>query len=168
MSRTAQRLRRLCVVSVALGAALSLAGCSLIAQFTQSQPAPVVEATSAPPIELDETAVVDPEATAEQNLAAFTEVMLAVHGTDQKNHGRAYVDALIDAGYQRDAMQVTKDLTTVGLAADVVQFSVAFRDACVVGQVGPSTDRPTAKVLPLLPDAHGGACLLGNTRPIDW
>lgn len=105
------------------------------------------------------------DGTAADNLPLFTQVMDRVWRTDDKVKGRAYIDALDRAGFDRSAMQVTKDRTSVGLAADSIQFSVLWEGECLVGQVGPSTKTPTAVVLPELPS---GGCLVGETRPIDW
>ncbi|OAN41030.1 hypothetical protein A4X16_01575 [Microbacterium sp. H83] len=86
--------------------------------------------------------------------------------SDQRGSGRAYVDALTAAGFDRAAMQVTQDATTVGNPVESLQFSVRWGDAdCLVGQVGPSTGEPVTAVLPQLAE---GRCLVGTTRAIDW
>ncbi|RAZ35152.1 hypothetical protein DO944_03420 [Microbacterium sp. SMR1] len=79
--------------------------------------------------------------------------------------GRAYIDALVAAGFDKSTMQVTADRTSVDDPVDSLQFSVLWAGECLVGQVGPSTPAPTATVLPELPS---GGCLIGRTRPIDW
>ncbi len=106
-----------------------------------------------------------PDGSAADNLPAFTAVMDQVWASDDKVKGRAYIDALIDAGFDKSDMQVTNDETSVGNAADSIEFAVLWGQECLVGQVGPSTKTPTAVVLPELPD---GGCLIGTTRPIDW
>lgn len=107
----------------------------------------------------------DPDGGAAANLDFFSSVVDRVWKSDDRNKGRAYVDALVDAGFERADMQVTRDTSTVGNAAESIQFSVLWKGECLVGQVGPSTRRPAAVVLPELPE---GGCLVGNTRPIDW
>ncbi len=80
--------------------------------------------------------------------------------------GRAYIDALVAAGFDKSAMQVTEDTTTIGDPAESIQFSVLWHDGeCLVGQVGPATGAPVVAVLPAVGD---GRCLIGDTRPIDW
>lgn len=107
-----------------------------------------------------------PDGTAEENLPVFTATAEAVWASDQQGAGRAYIDALIGAGFDRDAMQVTQDQTTVGNPAESLQFSVRWgNDECLVGQVGPSTGQVVTAVLPQLAE---GRCLVGATRPIDW
>ena len=106
-----------------------------------------------------------PDGSAEDNLPLFAQVVNTVAATDDRAQGRAYIDALVAAGFPKAQMQVTNDLTTVGNPADSIQFSVKWAGECLVGQVGPSTPAPTALVLPLVP---GDTCLIGQTRPIDW
>lgn len=96
----------------------------------------------------------------------FTAVAEAIWATDSKGSGRAYIDALVGAGFDRAAMQVTQDQSTVGNQAESLQFSVRWGDdECLVGQVGPSTGRVVTAVMPQLAE---GRCLVGTTRPIDW
>ena len=106
-----------------------------------------------------------PDGTAAENLPWFTEIMNDVWDGEDSVKGRAYVDALIEGGFDKADMEVTADKTSVGHAADSIEFSVLWGDECLVGQVGPSIKRPTAVVLPALPS---GGCLIGKTRPIDW
>jgi len=105
------------------------------------------------------------DGTATQNLPYFRSIVDAVAAGPQATEGRAYIDALTSAGFNKADMEVTQDLTTVGNQADSIQFSVKWSGECLVGQVGPSVPGPQARVLPLLPE---GTCLVGQTRPIDW
>jgi len=110
--------------------------------------------------------VLVPDGTAEDNLPLFAAVTAQVWATDQRGSGRAYIDALIAAGFDRAAMQVTQDQSTVGNAAESLQFSVRWgEDECLIGQVGPSTGEPVTAVMPQLAE---GRCLIGATRAIDW
>lgn len=107
-----------------------------------------------------------PGGTATENLVLFTAVTAQVWASDDRARGRAYVDALVAAGFPKERMQVTADRTTVGRAVESLQFSVAWGDReCLIGQVGPSTGEPVTAVMPQL---GGGRCLVGRTRPIDW
>jgi len=110
--------------------------------------------------------VLVPDGTAEDNLPLFAAVTAQVWATDQRGSGRAYIDALIAAGFDRAAMQVTQDQSTVGNAAESLQFSVRWGEGeCLIGQVGPSTGEPVTAVMPQLAE---GRCLIGATRAIDW
>lgn len=105
-----------------------------------------------------------PGGTAADNLPVFASVVDAVWASPQNVIGRAYIDALVAAGFDKSAMQLTPDLTTVGNPAESIQFSVLWQDDCLVGQVGPATGSAVTTVLPAL----SGSCLVGATRPIDW
>ena len=123
-----------------------------------TQPAPTTPAAEAP--------VFHPDGTAEDNLPLFTAVTETVWASDEKHSGRAYIEALTSAGFDRAQMQVTNDHTTVGNPAESIQFAVRWgEELCLIGQVGPSTIDPVTLVMDQLPE---GRCLIGNTQPIDW
>lgn len=126
---------------------------------TDSAPSPGATPTTPP-----EPALVS-DGTAEDNLPLFASVTATVWATEARVTGRAYVDALTAAGFDKASMQVTQDLSTVGNAAESIQFSVRWGDQCLIGQVGPATGDPVAVVVPVLAE---GMCLVGKTRPIDW
>ena len=106
-----------------------------------------------------------PDGTAADNLPLFTAVTASVWASEERAAGRAYVDALVEAGFDKAVMQVTRDLSTVGNPAESIQFSVRWGDECLIGQVGPATGDPVTVVVPVLAE---GTCLVGETRPIDW
>jgi hypothetical protein len=106
-----------------------------------------------------------PDGSATDNLPLFDQVVASVWASPDSVSGRAYVDALSAAGFDKTAMQVTEDFSTVGNPAESLQFSVLWGAECLVGQVGPATGEPVTAVVPAL--AEGG-CLIGSTRPIDW
>jgi hypothetical protein len=151
--------------TVLLGAAalaLTLAAC------TGSPAAPAATTGSASPSPTDTVAAAAlvPGGSAEDNLPYFTQVVQQVWASPDQVAGRAYVDALVAAGFDKAAMQVTADQTTVGNPAESIQFSVLWGDQCLLGQVGPATGNPVTAVQPAV--LGGTACLLGSTRPIDW
>ncbi|GAA5208453.1 DUF6993 domain-containing protein [Microbacterium kyungheense] len=106
-----------------------------------------------------------PDGTAHDNLPYFTAVTDSVWASESRVSGRAYIDALVAAGFDKSAMQVTSDTTTVGNPAESIQFSVRWGEECLVGQVGPATGDPVTVVVPVVGE---GTCLIGQTRPIDW
>lgn len=106
-----------------------------------------------------------PDGSADDNLPYFAAVIASVWDSPAQVQGRAYIDALVAAGFDKSAMQVTNDQSTVGNAAESIQFSVQWGEECLVGQVGPATGAPVSTVVPAL---SGGGCLIGRTRPIDW
>lgn len=121
--------------------------------------APTPDETSAAPVALV------PGGTAQQNLAFFTQVVTGVWNGPDQVAGRAYIDALSSAGFDKGQMQVTPDESTIGNSAESIEFSVRMGEACLVGQVGPSIGNVVTTVLPGL---SSGGCLIGQTRPIDW
>ncbi len=154
---------RAAVLSLVL-AGVVLTGCTAPDAQAPS-PSPSLTDTATPvPTEPAPPALV-PDGTAADNLPLFTEVTASVWATEDRVSGRAYVDALTAAGFDRSAMQVTPDLSTVGNPAESIQFSVLWGAECLVGQVGPATGDPVTIVVPVLAE---GMCLVGQTRPIDW
>lgn len=105
------------------------------------------------------------DGSADDNLPLFAAVTAAVWASGDQSSGRAYIDALTAAGFDKATMQVTSDLTTVGNPAESIQFSVRWGDECLIGQVGPATGSAVTVVMPVLAE---GTCLVGETRPIDW
>lgn len=153
------------VAAIVAAAAIGLAGCT-----PSPSPTPTPSETASAPPTATETPTPTPqqlsEATdADQALPFFADVVTAVWATDQRFQGRAYIDALVQAGFDKSAMEVTYDESTVGNPAESIQFSVRWGDECLVGQVGPSTGDPVVAVMPGLATER---CLIGDTRPIDW
>lgn len=144
-----------------------LAGCGLLDGLGDDPAStPTVAPTVAPEPEATPSGPqLVPDGSAADNLPLFTQVVTTVWGSDAAVQGAAYIDALTAAGFDRTAMQVTADTSTVNRPAESIQFSVAWGDECLVGQIGPSTGEPVTAVLP---QADAGLCLLGATRPIDW
>ncbi|MRG58635.1 hypothetical protein GE115_01925 [Agromyces sp. CFH 90414] len=159
------RLRRSTTAPALAGAALvlALAGCFGGAP----EPTATTSPTSAPRPTPTETPppTFAPELSATENLDFFDHVNQGVVAADPAAGGRAFIDALAAAGFDKAAMQVTADTTTLGEAADSVQFAVAFQGECLVGQYGPKSGGYHGAVRPAL---GTGGCLIGQTRPIDW
>lgn len=149
-------------MSAALG--MALVGCTPTATPEPTQSPTTTTATPTPTATPTDPVLV-PDGSAEDNLPLFTAVMNAVYARNDATKGRPYIDALVEAGFDKSRMQLTRDKTSVGNEADSIQFSVLWGDECLVGQIGPSVRTPTAAVVPELPS---GGCLIGQTRPIDW
>lgn len=155
-----------------IGLALALTACSApdaadsAAPTSSSSTAAAAESPSASPTSTAtaEPALV-PNGTAEENLPLFAAVVAGVWATPEQVTGQAYVDALVAAGFDKGAMQLTPDQSTVGNPAESIQFSVRWGEQCLIGQVGPATGAPVTVVVPALAE---GTCLIGDTSPIDW
>ncbi len=156
--------RALVLASVSLVVA-PLAGCSLLglpggnAASPAATPAPTASPT-------DSTAVpptLVPGRTAEESRPLFDAVSSGVVAADPGADGRALVDALVAAGFDRAAMEVTDDRTAIGRDVDAVQFAVRTGDGCIIGER--SASGYASVVAPVL---GTGRCLVGETRVIDW
>lgn len=156
------RVTRLSPV-VLLAVVVGLAGC------TATAPPPSTgansSATTDPTNPSEVAATFNPDGTAQDNLPLFAAVVNRVWEDGAGAVGRAYIDELVAVGFDKEAMSLTEDRTTVDNPADSIQFAVEWDGECLVGQVGPSVPAPAALVMPVLDD---GGCLIGETRPIDW
>lgn len=122
------------------------------------EPAPTATTPAEPTLVADGSAA--------DNLPVFAAVTAQVWASAENVRGRAYVDALVAAGFDKAAMQVTADESTVGRPAESILFSVRWGETeCLIGQVGPSTGEPVTVVADQLAE---GRCLVGATRAIDW
>lgn len=157
----ASRIRPAVLIGAA-ALALTLAACT----GTPAAPVMTASATPIPTETLPAPPALVPDGTATDNLPYFTQIVQQVWASPDQVAGRAYVDALVAGGFDKAAMQVTEDLTTVGNPAETIQFSVLWGTDCLLGQVGPATGEPVTAVAPAV--LGGTACLLGDTRPIDW
>lgn len=162
-------MNRVGAMSLFIALATATSGCAGGAAGEPSDRAPSSSTAATPrPSASSESptgAVLLPEGTAADNLAIFTAVTESVWASSERGSGRAYIDALATAGFDKASMQVTADTSTVGNPAESIQFSVLWGEECLIGQVGPATGDPYTVVVPKLPE---GGCLVGETRPIDW
>lgn len=149
--------------------ALTVAGCTVappVGPSTSPDPSGSPSATPTPsPSSTPASPAIVPDGNAYDNLPVFTAVTEQVWASADRVSGRAYVDALVRAGFDKSAMEVTADLTTIGNPVESIQFSVQWGEQCLVGQVGPTTGDPVTVVMPVVPE---DGCLVGETRAIDW
>lgn len=148
---------------VALSAAV-LGGCTVAPSPSPTAPPPSSTVGTPHPVPTDTSPSLHLDGSAQDNLRLFTAVTIAVWESTDRGRGLAYIDALSAAGFDRGAMQVTADTSTVGNPAESLQFSVLWGGECLVGQVGEATGDPVTAVVPALAD---GSCLVGRTQPID-
>ncbi|BDZ49964.1 hypothetical protein GCM10025867_22050 [Frondihabitans sucicola] len=106
----------------------------------------------------------DANASTPEALAEFTAVVTKKLAGDPQPHGRDIVDALAAAGFDKKAMQLTPDDTTIGRNVDSIEFSVLWKNNdCLIGQVGSAGFSSESS-----PVLSTGKCLIGTTRTIDW
>lgn len=160
--------RSVTAATAALALALALSACTAGSPSPTSSATAIPETTGSAQPSPTATEPAQPafiaDATAAENLPVFTAVVGAVWATPSQVTGRAYIDALVAAGFDRNAMELTPDVSTVGNPAESIQFSVRLTDNCLLGQVGPATGDPVTIVAPILAE---GRCLIGETVPVD-
>lgn len=151
-------------VVVAGATVLALAAC---APGEAAPTAPATPRASSTPVPepTAEPALLIPEGSAAENLPYFDQLAAGVLAADPAAGGEAFVNALVAGGFDKAAMEVGFDRTSVDLAADSVQWSVRFNDGCMIGQFGPASGGYHSIATPVL---STGTCLIGTTRPIDW
>jgi hypothetical protein len=151
------------LVGVGVVVALAVTGC------TSASPAPAPTtsapaASSTPESTPTPAATFGPDATTAVALAHFDTTVQTLLKTDPQPHGRDVIDALVAAGFDKKAMELTPDDTTIGRNVDSIEFSVLWQNKdCIVGQVGGSGFGSSSA-----PKLSTGKCLIGNTRSINW
>lgn len=150
---------RMAFVALAAVAGLMLAGCSEGAPMPTPTGSKTATPTPTPTPELK----LDPDGTAEQNLPFWKQLVKAMSDTYGMADGTAMIQTLVDAGFDKGAMEITPNETAIGERADSVIFAVRFDGQCLIGQIFPN--RYNAVLAPML---GTGRCLVGNTRPIDF
>lgn len=158
------RSRQAASVVVAMLCAVLLAGC------VQSSPDPAksVKASSsstpAPTPSVAPTFV--PGGTAQDDKAFFDLVNSRLIASNGSANGRQLIDNLVQAGFDKSAMQVTPDKTTINRNTDSILFSVLVGTDCLLGQL--SGGRYSSSVQRSFTAGTTTSCLVGTTRPIDW
>ena len=170
-------MRRLLLVLPTLLLGLSLAGCVATVPVpttpgpttsTPTTPVPKASASSTSTTPITSSAPVLaptflPDGTAMQNKVWFDTVNTKLFAANGSANGRAIIDSLVSSGFDKAAMQVTPDKTTINGGVDSILFSVKIGDSCLLGQHG--GDGYSSAVEAVL---KSGDCLIGKTRPIDW
>lgn len=164
------RTPRTRVAAVAVLALLALTGCSPDAPTGPTASPPPASNPSpgetTDPAEPSEPAV--PEefivgGSADDNAPVLQGVLERLADqAGERPAGRAAATAAIDAGFERDAMEVTADTTPLGLATDAVTLAVRIQDDCVVAELRGTT--VTTLVTPVL---STGRCLVGAPVSLD-
>ncbi len=152
-------------VLVPVALTVVLAGCTPSSNPAPSSAAPSPSVSSATPTAAPTATAgaLDPSGSAADNKAFFDSVNQALIASNPGAGGQDFTSNLRTNGFDIAAMQVTPDTTTVGVAADSIQFSVRWGDDCLIGQYGQG--HYESLVAPAL---GTGACLVGQTRAIDW
>jgi hypothetical protein len=149
--------------------AIALAGVVIASALAGCGPeAPMPVPTSAPTTSPSESPAppsreLDLDGTAQDNYLYFYDTIKAAVEAGASD-GRSFIDALVEAGFPKEAMEVTPDRTSINAEADTIQFSIRINGTCLIGQWGRNGEY-NATFGDLLADNR---CLIGTTRPIDW
>ena len=154
------RRRAALIVPLILALSVALGGCvqHSATATPHTVPTPGPSSTAAIP-------VYNANGTAKQNLAYFRLVGHALlDGNPKANtQGKTIVNWFVAHGFQKAAMQVTPDKTSIGLDAWNIEFSVDMNKTCLIGQAGNTGFQSFAA-----PILATGKCLIGATRTINW
>jgi hypothetical protein len=145
--------------------AFALAGCVQGPRVAPT-PLPLPDAPSATPTSTNTPAPVatfNPDGSAAANLAYFNKVGHALLDSHESSDGETIVNWFVAHGFNKKAMEITPDKTSIGLQAWNIEFSVNMNGTCLIGQAGNVKFQSTAQ--PLLAT---GKCLIGQTRTINW
>jgi len=146
----------LCTAGGALAGCSPSGGTAPAPTTTVTTPSPQPTATAGAGTTMDD---------AHSAKALFDRTNEAVIAAHSKPGGRDFVDALTAAGFDKAAMQVTPDRTSLGYKVGSVQFSVLIGGECLIGQYGAGGVGYHSLIAPAL---STGGCLVGRTRAIDW
>mgnify|MGYP000069999948 FL=1 len=159
--------RRHLLVLMTLVCAVPLAGCVPTAPdtITRSSASLAPSPTASPK---DATipapaASFRPDSSAAANKAWFDAANTRLFVANQSANGRAIIDSLVAAGFDKASMQLTPDTTSIDGGVDSILFSVKIRDSCLLGQHGAGGYSSAVE-----PALKSGLCLIGKTRAIDW
>lgn len=154
-------LRRIWLAGAVLLASVSLAGCSVLLS------GPTPERTERPVVVVPEApAELVPEGTAEENEAIFLQVLQEASLHEGAFTSQGLAQYFLDAGFERESLQVSQDRTRTDLEPESMFISARFDDMCLVGQIVTADRSFVAEVLPAVgPDKN--LCLIGQTQSID-
>ena len=159
--------RRHLLVLMTLVCAVALAGCAPIAPGTINRPS--ASLAPSPPASPKDTAIpapapsFRPDSSAAANRAWFDAANTRLFVANQSANGRAIIDSLVAAGFDKASMQLTPDTTSIDGGVDSILFSVKIRDSCLLGQHGAGGYSSAVERA-----LKSGLCLIGKTRAIDW
>jgi hypothetical protein len=124
-----------------------------------SSPATSSKPSSAPP-DLPLTAF-DASAPLQKNVDLFNRTATAV-AASANPLGVDFTNALAAVGFDKSAMQITADRTTINAVAPAIVFAVKVDGKCLLGQYTPSNHEYDHQVVSPI---STGSCLIGEVSP---
>lgn len=151
---------RVIALAISVASALVLGGCA-------AEPVKTPSATPTPSVSVDPFGPRPeffPEGTAVENKPLFDWILGHIVLIDTKDPGKKMAKALIEAGFKKKRMQLTKSKTGTGKQADSVIIAVRIGKACLLGQ----RLKDKTFVSSIESALGSGGCLIGDTREIKW
>ncbi len=148
--------------------ALALAGCvgTPKPDPTSAPPTPTATATTTgTPTPTPSVPALQPKESAASNLDFFDYVNQKTLAANPQPNGKAFIEGLVAAGFDKADMQVSADRTSINLTPGSLQFSVKLNGQCLIGQWGQDAGGYHSEVVPPI---STGACLIGGTSPINY
>ncbi len=133
---------------IGAGSLAGLVGCVAAPPPTTQSPSSAPTSSPAPA----------PKTALEIKHALFDETNLRTSHNSTPS-GAAFLAGLTAAGFAGDSLEVTTDVTSVGLTAPSLQFAALVDSTCLIGQYGPDgTGYRSIAVAPITT----GRCLIGT------
>jgi len=110
----------------------------------------------------DQAAELMPDADASANQAYFEQVLAGAGAGQLKVAGPDVIQALIDAGFPEDDIDITPDASLIALPADSVAVAIFWKEQCLIGQY---TDQWLAT--DVAPPVADGSCLVHEVETLD-
>ena len=157
------RARVLLAASATAVLIAALAGCAPDDRESLLEPEPTATVESTPVPTPTVAPSFEPALSAVENQPYFDQVMRTLLRAEGKVGGKKVVNTLVEAGFDKRAIEVTFDKTAIDLDADNLQFAVQVNGGCIIGQFG--NVKYSSTIAPVL---GSGTCFIGKTRTIDW
>lgn len=103
-----------------------------------------------------------PNADASANLAFFEQVLAGAGAGQLKVAGADVIQALVEAGFAEEDIDITPDASLIALPADSVAVAVSWKEQCLIGQY---TDQWLAT--DVAPPVADGSCLVHEVETLD-
>lgn len=154
-----KRYRFLATALVSVGLIFGLTGCFLIeGPQPEEPPRPKVEMPKQEP-------KFYPDGDATQNKDYFVATLLKYSESDEELSSQGLSNAIIEAGFAKETVEVSTDQSVTNLPTDTVTVATRFDQECLLGQI----ERKTGEVFVFQTETVGpdkDICLIGNTATL--
>ncbi|MDJ0316030.1 DUF6993 domain-containing protein [Arthrobacter antibioticus] len=147
--------------AVLLVVALALGGCSLLptgpADSGSVQGSPTTAAAkNSSEAEMEPT---EPPTAAQELATRIRDSLTELAGVTKSPNRDQMMSAMLEAGAEKDKVELSIDITPTGLAVDAIESAAPVGEECVVGQV-----RDGNVAVTILPVLASGRCFVGDAH----